>query len=61
MPKKKNGLPCTPTEWVEAKWSDYEYSMKKQREKEHKLFKREFINAFLAEHEKEKRRKCRSV
>ena len=53
MPKKKN-IPQTPTDWIEAKYSDYEYHMKKKREKEHKLFKREFINAFLAEQEKRK-------
>lgn len=54
MPKKKNGLPTNATDWVDTKWSDYEYSMKKRREKEHKLYKREFVNAFLAEQEKRK-------
>ena len=53
MPKKKN-IPQTPTDWIEAKYSDYEYHMKKKREKEHKLFKREFVNAYLAEQEKRK-------
>lgn len=53
MPKKKN-IPQTPTDWIYAKYNDYEYHMKKNREREHKLFKREFINAFLAEQERRK-------
>ena len=58
MPKKKN-IPQTPTDWIESKYSDYEYHMKKVREKEHKLFKREFINAFLAEQERRKMEECK--
>ena len=56
MPKKKN-IPQTPTDWIETKYSDYEYHMKKKREQEHKLFKREFINAYLADQEKRQMQK----
>lgn len=53
MPDKFNKY-ITPTDWIHIKFNSYEYSMMKHRKEAHKLFKREFINAFLAE---QKRRK----
>lgn len=48
----KENRPISPTDWIHIKFNAYEYSMMKHRREEHKLFKREFINAFLAEQEK---------
>lgn len=48
----KENRPITPTDWIHIKFNSYEYSMIKKRREEHKLFKREFINAFLAEQER---------
>ena len=56
MPDKFNKY-ITPTDWIHIKFNAYEYSMMKHRKEEHKLFKREFINAFLAEQEKRQMKK----
>lgn len=42
------------TDWIHVKFNAYEYSKMKERQREHKLFKREFINAFLVEQERRK-------
>lgn len=52
---KKDYIP--PADWIHIKFNSYEYSMMKHRRKEHKLFKREFVNAFLAEQEKKTEKK----
>lgn len=56
---KKHPYPSTAEEWVDAKYGDYEIHQKKVREREHKLFKREFINAFLAEQERRNMEECK--
>ena len=51
MPSKFNKY-ITPVHWIHIKFNSYEYAKMKERRKEHKLFKREFVRAFLADQER---------
>ena len=47
MSKRKDGLPNNGADWIYAKFNSYELAKKKERTREHKLMKREFVNAFM--------------